>query len=267
MQFSTRLALIVCAAVVSVVVAVAAAAYVSFDRLGVEQVRARVAFVMENLRSGLETNLAIGLRLEELAIAQDMIERQRVADPTIVSIDILGADGRTLFSTDRGVIGELAPPGWQAAIAQAARSGSGEGAGGPSGDAAGGRAENWAVEEGEQIVFGAPIDIGIGRPVGHVVLALSAAERVAFLDRLAGGFGLVALAVLAVALLVAATGAVMIGRRTQRPLTEVAEVLAGGVGSAGPLSIRAAAARRTAEAAVSDFDGAGGKIGAIDAAG
>lgn len=245
MKVSTRLAIIACAAVLAATFAMAGAAYQTLAQVDVEQARARIAFVIGNLRRGLETNVAIGLRLEDLAIAQDMIERQRLADPSIVAIDILGPDGRTLFSTDRGVIGEAAPEAWRRAGAAAE--------------------EGWIVGEGEQIVFGAPIDIGIGQPVGEVVVAVAAEGRGDPWRLLGGGTAALVLAIGGLAGALAAALSYTAGRRATRPLAEAAAILAGA--PPGPGGGPARAARECRDAALADLDAAAVRIRAIDDAG
>lgn len=246
MQFPTRLIVILCAAVTAAVLALVSVTHVAFDRLNVEQVRARTAFVIGTLKSGIEANVALGLPLADVAVAQDMIDRQRAADPSVVAIDVLGPDARTVFSTDRGVVGEAAPPAWQDSLA-----------------VAGGAA--WAADDAGQLVFGAPLDVGIGRPVGEVAVALSATEQQARGAALTADLVQVGLLALVVALVVAALAGLLVGRAMLRPFRSVTAIL-GGVPSAASdrLAESARAAVAAADAATLDLERATATLRALD---
>jgi hypothetical protein len=179
-----------------------------------------------------------------VAVAQDLIERQRAADPSVVAIDILGPDALTLFSTDRGVVGEPAPPAWQGAL-----------------DSSGGGA--WAADDGGQLVFGAPLDVGIGRPVGEVAVALSATEQEERGAALTADLLEVGLAALAVALAAAIAAGFLLGHALLRPFRAVVAILSGRDASGG-MADGARAAVTAAAAASVDLEAATATIRALD---
>lgn len=236
MQFPTRLIVILCLAVTAAILALVAVTHVAFDRLNVDQVRARTGFVIGTLKSGIEANVALGLPLADVAVAQDLIDRQRAADPSVVAIDVLGPDARTLFSTDRGVVGEPAPPAWARAL-EAAGTGS------------------WAADDGGQLVFGAPIDVGIGRPVGEVAVALSATEQQERGAALTADLIEIGLAALAAALAAAIVAGLALGHALLRPFRSVAAILAGRP-AGGAIADGALAAVASAAAASRDLEAA-----------
>ncbi len=119
----------------------------TYDRLA----ETRFLFVSQSLKTALELNIGLGFPLAELRVTQDLIEREKADDDQILAIEVLDDTGRSLFSTDRGTVGEDAPSDWLQAL-----------------QIAGG--QRWTVVERDAIVIGVPIVNDFERTVGYVAL-------------------------------------------------------------------------------------------------
>lgn len=173
------------------VVALALAAMVALAVLGAVDLRhhmadlraARFLNTAQNLKVTLEAAMALGLPLEQLPRAQEMLEREHAATPATLSIEVFDPQGRVLYGTDRSFLGDLVEERWLE-LAQAAGDG-----GWRSGDGA----------------VGVPLLNGFGVAVGHVAVrygasgeqALPAFDR-ATLAVLGGGLAVFALVLAAV---------------------------------------------------------------------
>ncbi|HEY0834705.1 MAG TPA: hypothetical protein VGE72_12425, partial [Azospirillum sp.] len=73
---------------------------------------ARFQFLVQTIRSRVEANIHLGLMLSGLGATQDLLERSRVQDADILSIDVFDDQGNMLFSSDRGGIGDRVPADW-----------------------------------------------------------------------------------------------------------------------------------------------------------
>ncbi|MGU3494996.1 hypothetical protein ACLBXM_13215 [Xanthobacteraceae bacterium A53D] len=112
MHFVGRLVLFIAAALLATLLVVAAGAFVAGERVTAEVERARLSLLLGNLRTATEANLAIGLSLEQVTALQSRIEREIAADDSVLAIDIFNAQGRSVYSTDRGAVGEDVPKPW-----------------------------------------------------------------------------------------------------------------------------------------------------------
>ncbi len=111
----------------------------------------RFLFVSQSLKTALELNIGLGFPLAELRVSQDLIEREKADDDQILAIEVLDETGRSLFSTDRGTVGEEAPNRWFTAL-----------------QTTGG--QRWTVIERDAIVIGVPIVNDFERTIGYVAL-------------------------------------------------------------------------------------------------
>lgn len=158
----------------------------TYDRLA----ETRFLFVSQSLKTALELNIGLGFPLAELRVTQDLIEREKADDDQILAIEVLDDTGRSLFSTDRGTVGEEAPADWLQAL-----------------QIAGG--QRWTVVERDAIVIGVPIVNDFERTVGYVALQYGKAyfdqQLIGFTESLLG-WGAVILTVIAVTLGVGSYG-------------------------------------------------------------
>ncbi len=112
MTFVGRLIFVIGLSVTITLLAIAGAAFVAGEQVSEEIEQARVSHLLGTLRSTAEANLSIGLTLDEISLLQSSIEREKSNDPTIVAIDVFNNAGRSIYSTDRGSIGEKVDSGW-----------------------------------------------------------------------------------------------------------------------------------------------------------
>ncbi|WP_210163761.1 hypothetical protein [Azorhizobium doebereinerae] len=112
MTFVGRLALFVAAALLATLLVVATGAFFASQKVTADIERARVSHLLGSLRSATEANLAIGLALDQVSSLQARIERETAADAAVQAIDVFNAQGRSVYSTDRGAVGEEVPPAW-----------------------------------------------------------------------------------------------------------------------------------------------------------
>lgn len=207
MRFRYRLMLILLIPLLAAVIVSAVLTDLAFNRLNVQLVQSRLDFILANLRTTLEASLGLGLQLDQVPGAQDLIEREQLGTGLIRAIDVFDRNGRSLFSTDRGALGEPVPDSWRQ---QAART----------------RTDRvWHVEARGDVVFGLNIDNNLGQIVGSVAITVVPEQwqrRSVTMARFIGALGLAAGAV-------AVLGAVLAGwwlsRRATRPFDEVTQGL------------------------------------------
>ncbi len=205
MTFVGRLVLVVAAAVLAIVVVVAAGAYLAGQRVTAEIERARVSHLLGNLRSTTEANLSIGLALDQVSSLQARIEREKAGDPSILAIDIFNTAGRSIYSTDRGAVGEAVPDSWSKSPVTE---------------------EIWSQSARGETVFGTRFDNDLG-PAGGISVSVSDSARAGRNERLLTDLILraaaTALAGIAAAVLLAWVFAVVM----TRPFRNVAAILRG----------------------------------------
>lgn len=85
----------------------------SLQRQALQTVRdARLQLIMQEVREQLEGDLSIGLDLMESPRAQAALDAALVLDASLRAAEIFDPQGRSLFNSDRGLIGEPAPRDW-----------------------------------------------------------------------------------------------------------------------------------------------------------
>ncbi len=205
MTFVGRLVLVVAAAVLAILIVVAVGAFMASQRVTAEIERARVSHVLGNLRSTTEANLSIGLALDQVSSLQTRIERERAGDASILAIDVFNAGGRSIYSTDRGAIGESVPEEWTRRVGEDAI---------------------WSLANRGETIFGVRFDNDLG-PAGGIAISVSDAARVGRSERLLsdliGRTATVAVAGMGVAALLTLLFAAII----TRPFRNVAGILRG----------------------------------------
>jgi hypothetical protein len=216
------------------------------DALSRQSHEARLVFRLENLRAAVEANLALGLPLTELAATQELIERAQRTDEGLLAVDVFAPDGVTLFSTNRGVIGEPVPDAWAAAAAS----------GGPGG--------SWRWTGEGETLLGLPVRNDLGEVVADIASVSAAAtlgEPAAALRRALANTALwLAPATLALGALAARA----LARRLTEPSLDVVRLLRDGTVAGGPLAAPAEAARTACLAAMDELDRARLDLEAVD---
>ena len=205
MTFVGRLVLVVAAAVLAILIVVAAGAYLAGQRVTAEIERARVSHLLGNLRSTTEANLSIGLALDQVSSLQTRIEREKAGDPSILAIDIFNLSGRSIYSTDRGAVGEAVPDTWSKPA---------------------GADEIWSLTSRGETVFGTRFDNDLG-PAGGISISVSDSARAGRNERLLTDLiGRTAAAAVA-GVIVAALLAWAFAAAMTRPFRNVASILRG----------------------------------------
>ena len=205
MTFVGRLVFIVAAAVLAIVIVVAAGAYLAGQRVTAEIERARVSHLLGNLRSTTEANLSIGLALDQVSSLQSRIEREKAGDPSILAIDIYNAAGRSIYSTDRGAVGEAVPESWSKPAEID---------------------EIWSQSSRGETVFGTRFDNDLGR-AGGISVSVSDSARTGRNERLLTELILRASAAALGGILVAVLLAWAFSSVMTRPFRNVAAILRG----------------------------------------
>lgn len=215
MTFRALLALILALSALAAVFAGAVTARQMLVANAEEVERARVGRVLASLAAATETNLAVGLSLDNLGMLQPQLERERAADGRLLALDIFAITGRSTFSTDRGAIGEAVPASW----VERARA-----------DLLG----VWRVEERGEVAYGRTIVNDIGLPIAGLAVTLSAAERARTTDAITLRLVAVALPLALAAALAAAGAGILVGGRLNRGFDQAAVLLSGSTaGAAG----------------------------------
>jgi hypothetical protein len=154
MSLTAKLATAILTVSLLAVALIGALNYVYVTRTYLDLARERFGFVLYDLKNTVEKNIGLGFDLADLKQLQGILEREKVRDDQILSIEVFDTAGVTLFSTDRGNIGDAAPDAWLRARAQA-------GGGG------------WRVVEREAIVLGTPLVNDFDRAIGSAALSYS----------------------------------------------------------------------------------------------
>jgi hypothetical protein len=199
MQFALRYLSVAGGLVALAVLLVIAQTDRSLERNVSSLAEARLRLVLASMGSTIQANLDFGLPLASLRQIQELLERTLAKQPGLRAIDVIGDDGTSLFSSDRGAEGEPAPAPWLAAM-QERRDG-----------------DLWRAQDRGELAVGLPIVSDIGRTVGHVVLVRPAPQEWQPLSDTATAL-LVNLPLAAAAGLVAGLGVAWLVRRRHRRL-------------------------------------------------
>lgn len=71
---------------------------------------ARLVLALQEMREAVESELVLGLELADIAQTRQLLDNALLGDPSLLSSDVMDAQGLLLFSTDRGLVGEFVPP-------------------------------------------------------------------------------------------------------------------------------------------------------------
>jgi hypothetical protein len=125
-----------------------------FQRTFTELEQSRLQFVVNDLRTNLETGLALGLPIKSLANAQAVIEFEAKKDPAILSISVYDETGTVVFHTGQTLVTATVPTTWKPAA-----NGKGE--------------RHWQLNEPGALVVGTALSGIIGAQSGGLALRYS----------------------------------------------------------------------------------------------
>lgn len=167
---------------------------------------AKLDFILLETEGTIERNLGLGLPLDELQQVEPLLERTVGRAPEILEVDVFSTAGVTLFSTDRGAVGEAVPLAWIAAITEEQG------------------LTRWRARERETTTLGVPLLNDFGRTEGFIALILTGNALAVPLSRVPELL-LAAAPVLAGVVTLAALLGALIGGRADRRLAVAAEAL------------------------------------------
>ncbi len=126
-----------------------------FRRTHTDLLTSRFQFVINDIRSRIETQMDLGLALSTLQDVSEELETYRSNDEMILSIEVFDENGSVLFSTDPSFIGDLVSENW--VIAWRANQNS----------------SSWSRLERDAGVVGVPIQNNLNQNVGSLALRYS----------------------------------------------------------------------------------------------
>lgn len=207
MTYRGRLAWILVVAVLAVLAATALTAGRASQRIRDDIERARGAHLLNTLKNTVDSNLAIGLTLEQMGVLQTLIEREKGGANDVLAIDVFLPDATLLYSTDRGVIGAPVGEDWVARLATD---------------------DTWQIATRGETVLGARVDTDLGTPAGGIAVTLANDDSHGDLALWTKAWPILQplLPVSGVAVLLAIAAAALVTVRMMRPFHDVARILA-----------------------------------------
>lgn len=89
--------------------AMALAAYMNFSGVRsayLDLIRSRMSMMAEGIGNDISTASTLGIRLTEQTTLSELLKRQALTDPLLLSIDVAADDGSVVFSSDAGRVGK-----------------------------------------------------------------------------------------------------------------------------------------------------------------
>ncbi len=137
-----------------VLIAVTLFVFIGLERTDTNSsVRERYRFVLFDLRERLESNLNLGFDLADNPSTQTLLDELLSRDSSFQVIEVFDRDGLSIFSTDRGSVGEKVPERWQRARAR--------------------QPDGWMVQGELETVVGIPIRNAFDETAGYLALTYS----------------------------------------------------------------------------------------------
>ena len=167
----------------------------------------RFEFSLNNVKSSLELGLELGLPLHDLPGAQELIERNRMQEPVILSIDIFDANGHIVFTTETAGVGANLPQAWMAPCLSRERS-------------------NWSSQDDAGNVLCGSVMNGYDQVAGGVVLRYRLPNRASAFGVL-GRYWAPALSALLVLAGLGSLAGWLVLRHTERLLDRQTEAITG----------------------------------------
>lgn len=206
MSFRYRIAWILVVAILTVLAATAFTAGRASHGIRQDIERARGEHLLNTLKNTVDSNLAIGLALDQMSVLQTLIEREKGGANDVLAIDIFLPDATLLYSTDRGVVGAPVGDDWVARLATS---------------------DTWQIASRGETVLGARVDNDLGAPAGGIAVTLADDDADRAIWTQAWPILQPLLPVALVVTLLAVAAAVLVNRRMMRPYREVTGVLTG----------------------------------------
>ncbi|MXZ80088.1 MAG: hypothetical protein F4Z15_01670 [Gammaproteobacteria bacterium] len=154
--FAFRVALVLVPILVMGIAITSALSLHKFGQTFSNLLDSRFEFVTGQIRNDIETQMDLGLPLENLQITE-VLEAYGLDDRQILSIEVFDESGLILHSSDSSSIGDLIPEEWISIWRLNASTGN------PS----------WFTQETDAGVVGTPIRNNLGQDVGSLVLRYS----------------------------------------------------------------------------------------------
>ena len=126
-------------------------AYYKFESVYSSLVQSRYSFVVFTIKKRVEDSLNLGLALRQIRQVQDILEREKMRDPQVLSVEVYDSRGEVLFDTDRGAIGSTVSD----ALVDALR---------------GNAAQSFGATDEDALIVGQPLINNLGKVEGGVVL-------------------------------------------------------------------------------------------------
>lgn len=101
MPLPLRLAVLIALVLLAAVLITARLNYAKFVQVTETLDHSRYAFLAQDLKATLEASLDLGLPLEQIQNAQEVVERQRARYPEILAITVFDEQGRVLYNSGR----------------------------------------------------------------------------------------------------------------------------------------------------------------------
>lgn len=125
-----------------------------FGQIYSNLLNSRFEFVTSEIRNGIQTQLDLGLALENLEIVK-VLEEYQISDEQVLSIEVFDATGLVLHSSDSSTMSDLVPEEWVNIWRLNSANSS------------------WSLQAIDAGVVGVPIKNNLGQDVGSVVLRYS----------------------------------------------------------------------------------------------
>lgn len=122
--------------------------------------RDRLERVAGEIEQVVARSLAVGMAFPEIPTLPDVLDSEKRTETLVTALDVIDAEGRVLYSTQRERVRGDVGPAWRAAIARS-------------------KDRGWQASDGSDAAVGVPIRNAFGLVVGHVVVryGLAALEK------------------------------------------------------------------------------------------
>lgn len=163
----------------------------TMERSAAQLAAAQFDFILSRADESIERSLHLGLALGEVNQASSALERAMSRSLSILGADVISVAGTTLYSTDRGALGEPIPDDWRIAIDDR-------------------HEEMWLAQSFDSVTMGRPITNDFGQIEGWAALIIDRAALSTPLSEAPRTVQMMLPAIVLVALgaLVAATGVI-----------------------------------------------------------
>jgi len=183
-----------------------------FDDAFTGLLQSRLSVIVLDVQQTVESSLSLGLPLNALVNAQEMLDRERLQDDGILSILIHDRQGRRLFDSETARVGQEIPQGWPV-VQSVAPSSEGE--------------QTWVLREADAFTVGAPLRNNLGEVVGGIALRYDRSRYDAAFETIFDKLAAYTLAMLAAGAVVTYLGVMVLFRPMRRRLRQLETALRG----------------------------------------